>query len=207
MTVSGDAKRAARVVRRGGVLLYPTETVYGLGCDPCIEAAVERVRRLKRRDANKPMLALTDRWRRVEAWAEPGPVLSHWMKREEAAPVTLLLPATDKAPRGLLGPGRLIGIRNTADSFCRALVRAAGRAVLSTSANPAGEAPPSRAEDVDAHLRKGVDAVVEADAPLAGVPSTVVREEEGRLVIVRAGAVSADALRHRTGVEVTEEGA
>jgi L-threonylcarbamoyladenylate synthase len=116
------------------------------------------------------------------------------MAHEPPLPVTLLLPASDAAPAGLAGPGGLVGVRHTADPFCRAVVAAAGVPLLSTSANPAGGPPPARFEDVDAGLRARVDLAVDAGHALAGVPSTVVRIDGGRVVVVRAGAVGADVL-------------
>ena len=198
-TVGTDAAgldAAARLVARGGVLLYPTETVYGLGGDATHPDVLARVRALKGRDADKPMLALTDDWARVQAWlADVPPALARLMAHEPPLAVTFLLPPSEGAPAGLVGPGGLIGLRRTSDPFCRALVARAGCVLLSTSANPAGAPPPARFADVYAGLLEGVDLAVDAGAPLRGTPSTVVRADGAALVIVREGAVSAEALR------------
>lgn len=184
---------AAALVRRGGLLLYPTETVYGLGGDARRADVLARLRALKGRDADKPVLVLTDGWARVRPWLGPlDPAHERLMAHD--LPVTLLLPASGVAPPGLVGPGGLVGVRRTTDPFCRALVAAADAPLLSTSANPAGEPPPARFADVDGGLLDGVDLSVDAGHALAGVPSTVVRVEEGRAVVVREGAVGADVL-------------
>jgi L-threonylcarbamoyladenylate synthase len=188
-----DAKaveRAAAVVRSGGVLVYPTETVYGIGCDPANTDAVARVRTVKGRDADKPMLAITDRWGRVASWIA-GLTDAHraLMQHEPPLPVTIVFDASDDAPPGLVSPQGGIGIRRTTDPFCRALVAAADTPVLSTSANRAAQPPVARFADLDFTVLDAVDDAVDAGRDLSGTPSTVVRVEEGRLVVLREGAV------------------
>ena len=191
-----EVARAAAVIRAGGVIAYPTETVYGLGCDPTDAAAVERVRAVKGRDADRPMLALTDRWGRVGPWLA-GLTAAHrrLMAHEPPLPVTIVFDASDAAPPTLVSPGGTVGIRRTTDPFCRALVAAADTPVLSTSANRAGEPPPARFADLDPAVAAAVDLAVDAGHALDGTPSTVVRIEGGRLVVLRAGAVDEATLR------------
>ena len=190
-------ERAVAVVRSGGVLVYPTETVYGLGCDPADGDAVARVRAVKGRDADRPMLALTDTWGRVEAWIA-GLEAAHrrLMRHEPPLPVTLVFEASDAAPPALVSPQGGIGIRRTTDPFCRALVVAAGTPVLSTSANRAGQPPARRFADLDPAVLDAADEAIDAGRDLGGTPSTVVRVEDGRLVVLREGAVDAVTL-HR----------
>lgn len=192
--------RAAAVVRAGGVIAYPTETVYGLGCDPADAAAVARIRAVKGRDADRPMLALTDRWGRAEPWLV-GLTDAHrrLMAHEPPLPVTIVFDASDAAPPPLVSPGGTVGVRRTTDPFCRALVVAAGTPVLSTSANRSGEPPPARFADLDPAVAAAVDLVADAGHELGGTPSTVVRVEGGRLVVLRAGAVGEAALRRIVG--------
>lgn len=194
-TEADGLARAVAVVRRGGVLVYPTETVYGLGGDPTHDAVRARVRALKGRDAVKPMLVLTDEWARVRGWIrEPSVPHRRLMVHEPALPVTLLFEPSECAPEGLSGPGGQVGIRRTSDPFCCALIAEADRALLSTSANPAGEPAPRRFDEIDAALRRAVDLVVDAGRELAGVPSTVVRIQEGGMEVLREGAVSRGVL-------------
>lgn len=190
-------ERAAAVVRAGGVLVYPTETVYGLGCDPANEEAVARVRAIKGRDADKPMLAITDRWGRVAPWIV-GLTDAHraLMQHAPPLPVTIVFDASDDAPPGLVSAEGGIGIRRTTDPFCRALVAAADTPVLSTSANRAGRAPVARFAHLDAAVLDAVDEAVDAGDDLGGTPSTVVRVADGELVVLREGAVNAAEL-HR----------
>ena len=191
---------AAAAVRAGGTLLYPTETVYGLGCDPGRADAVARIRALKGRDADKPMLAVTDRWGRVDGWIDG---LTEVHRRLMAAAdsdgqplaVTILFAPGADCPAPLVGPGGLVGIRRTADPLCRQLVAACGTALLSTSANPAGAPAPARFADVDPAIRDGVDAALDAGHPLRGTPSTVVKLDGDAIEVLREGAVPADVVR------------
>ena len=199
-TDADGVKAAAEVVRAGGVLLYPTETVYGLGGDPSRRDVVEAVYRLKGREANKPMLVLTDEWVRVAHWLlDITDVHRRLMQHAPAWPVTLLFTATAEAPRWLIGPEGLVGVRRTSDAFCRAVIAEAACPLLSTSANEAGGPNPVRFEDVPSEIRARVDLGVDAGAPLAGLPSTVVCVEAGRLVVLREGAVAEETLRAAIG--------
>lgn len=190
-----EVARAAGTVRAGGVLVYPTETVYGLGCDPARADAVARVRAVKGRDA-RPMLALTDRWGRVAPWLA-GLTDAHrrLMRHAPPLPVTLVFEASAAAPPALVSAEGTVGIRRTTDPFCRALVAAAGTPVLSTSANRAGQPAVHRFEDLDPAVTEAVDLVVDAGRALGGTPSTVVRLDAGRLHVLREGAVDAATLR------------
>ncbi len=195
-----DGSRAAEVVRAGGVLVYPTETVYGLGCDPSDAVAVARVRRIKGRDADRPMLALTDRWDRVAPWVA-GLTAAHRRLMDHAPPlpVTIVFAASASAPPSLVSAEGGIGIRRTTSPFCRALIAAAGVPILSTSANRAGEPAVSDFAALDAEVIEAVDLAVDAGHPLGGTASTVVRIEGERLVVLREGAVEAATLRAIVG--------
>lgn len=190
-----DAEQAAEIIRAGGVIVYPTETVYGLGCDPWCAEAVDRIRTIKGRDADRPMLALTDTWDCVEAWlAELTAAHRRLMHHAPPLPVTLVFKATDSAPPCLVSAGDTVGLRRTTDPFCLALIAAAGP-VLSTSANRAGQPPTHRFADLDPTVTTDVDLSVDAGHPLGGAPSTVVRFEDEHLVVLREGAVSEARLR------------
>lgn len=197
----GWVRRADEVVRNAGVILYPTETVYGLGCDPHAGEAIRRIERLKGRASGKPMLVLTDAWSRVAGWisGDVEEVLSLF----EGLPVTFLLPASDTAPPALVGSVGDVGMRRTVDPFCRALIQAIERPITSTSANPSGAPTPTNLEEVDEHLANRVDLVVPTSRRLGGVASTILRLSEGRLSLVREGAVTEEELRKALGSQLS----
>lgn len=183
--------RAARVIRGGGVLLYPTATVYGLGCHPERAESVARIREVKGRDAESPLLVLTDDWRRVESWIEVcSEAQGRLMEKIPPLAVTILFEVEDHVLPAVRGSSSSLGIRATGHGFCRGLVDWAGTPIVSTSANPTGRSAPRRFEEIDPELLEAVDGAVEAAGAPGGEASTVVRFAEGEPEIVREGAVS-----------------
>lgn len=196
---------AVDVVRNGGVIIYPTETVYGLGCDPCQPAAVTRVREIKGRAADLPMLAVTHDWEAVEHWFATIPhLLSPLMVHEPPLAVTVVLEASDAAPAGLVSREGTVAVRRTSDAAAAQLAAACGGAILSTSANRSGEPPATRFADLDPAIVSAVDVLVDAGVPLAGTPSTLVAVRDGRLVILREGAVPSDEIRRLAATGSTD---
>ena len=195
MISSDTLKAGAETVRRGGVILYPTETVYGLGGDPTRRTVVERIRRIKRRSNGKPMLILTDEWDRVRPWIDNVTSLhERLMKESPPLAVTILFEAEAGALEAVRAGSPRIGIRCTGNDICRRLINMAEMPIISTSANTAGAKPPGRFEDVCSEIISTVDWYVDAGRPLRGRPSTVVAVEEGELRVLREGAVSRQEL-------------
>jgi tRNA threonylcarbamoyl adenosine modification protein (Sua5/YciO/YrdC/YwlC family) len=186
----GDVERAADVVRNGGVLAYPTATLYGLGGDGLSSEVADRIRCLKGgREA--PFLVLTqDTDSALELASFVSPAARELAARFWPGPLTLVLPGGDALPRSLLGPGGTVAVRVDPHPFPRALAATCGRPILSTSANLSGTPPPARAQDVSDEIIGGVDLFVTETESLAGLPSTLVRvENDGRLEILRHGAI------------------
>ena len=177
-------------------MLCPAETVYGLGGDARRPDVAARIHVIKGSAPGKPILALTDTWERVASWVRHDDRLRRVWSRDGLGPLTLVLPATDAAPSSLVGPGGTVGLRRTTSSTARALVAALGAPLFSTSANRSGHAPPVRLSDVDAGIRRAVDATLEAPDELGGRPSTVARYHaaDQRFEILRPGPVTADEL-------------
>jgi L-threonylcarbamoyladenylate synthase len=180
-------------IAAGGVAVFPSDTVYGLACDPDRRAAVERMYALKGRPPGKPSaVMLFDAGRVLEALPEVGERTRALMARLLPGGVTLLLPN----PRGRypLAGGEGLGLRVPDVP----LLNGARCVVLQSSANAAGGADARRVEEVPAEIRAGADLVLDA-GELPGTPSTVVDlrrfEEAGEWEILRAGAVPAEDIR------------
>lgn len=183
--------RAVECVLTGGILLYPTETVYGLGSDAANGEATRSIRRLKRSDPQKPLLVLTDSWERVEGWIRaPRGLTLDLMQIAESHPLTILFPAEPTVPESLIGASEAIGFRLTHDRFCRQLIQEAATPLSSTSANRTGEGAPSRLEQVEPSIRAGADFAVDGGT-LPGVASTIVRATSEGLEVLREGSLSA----------------
>lgn len=157
-------QRAAETVRAGGVVAYPTEAVYGLGCDPGNSAAVQRILRLKGRPAAKGLILIAADLAQLQPYLAPLPeemrerVLPTW-----PGPVTWLLPAAPGTPEWLRGEHTTLAVRVTAHPLAAALCRAAGTPLVSTSANRSGGAPARSAQEVRTLFGGALDFVLEGE--------------------------------------------
>jgi L-threonylcarbamoyladenylate synthase len=186
---------AAAALRRGGVIAYPTETFYGLGALASDGDAVARLVRAKGRADDKPLPLLGADLAQLTQVAEFSP-LARWLAAAFwPGPLTLVLPARPGLHAAITGGGGTVGVRITSNGVAAALAAAAGGALVATSANPAGGPPPTTAAGLDPALRARIDLVLDGGDTPGGAPSTVVAVEEGRLTLLRAGAVSIEALR------------
>lgn len=137
-----DAARIRRHLKRGGVLAYPTESCYGLGCDPRNPAAVRRVLKLKKRSPSKGLILIAAHVRQLRPYLAPlSPVLDHRMRARWPGPHTWLAPASARCPAVLRGAHDTVAVRVTAHRGAAALCRAARMALVSTSANLSGGKP------------------------------------------------------------------
>lgn len=180
---------AAEVLRRGGLVVYPTETFYGLGCLATAEDALERLRVAKLRPEGKPLpLVAADRGQ-VEALAVLAGAAARLADRFWPGPLTLVLPAGPRVPDAITAGTGTVAIRVAGSAVARGLAARAGGALVSTSANPCGGPPPARVEALDAALRARVDHVLDGGPTPGGLPSTIVSLEDGVPRLLRAGAL------------------
>jgi len=139
---SASYRRIAAHLRRGGLIAYPTESCYGLGCDPDNRIAVQRLLRLKRRAQHKGLILIASGYRQVARYLHPiTPVQQQQLKLAGAQAVTYLMPALPSAPRWLRGSHDTLAIRLTAHKQAAQLCRGVGSALVSTSANRSGQRP------------------------------------------------------------------
>jgi L-threonylcarbamoyladenylate synthase len=192
--VARAARRAADVLKDGGVILYPTDTIYGLGCLAGDRGAVRRLYHIKGRPESKPSLVLVDSPEMAgDVVAEIPPAARTLMDSCWPGPLTLVLRAAPGVPEALTGGSGKIGVRLPADEFCVRMVRQAGAAVVSTSANRSGVEPAGRFDLLFAQFGGVVDLAVDGGGR-EGKPSTIADLSDGTLVILREGAFSAAEL-------------
>ena len=186
---------AARLLREGRLVALPTETFYGLGANALDPDAVARVFQAKARPAGLPLLVLVDSTAMVRAVAaDIPPRAERLMARHWPGALTLVLPARPELPPALTGGTRTIGVRLSSHPLARALVRSAGLPLTAPSANRHGAGSPRTAVEVAASLGDAVDLIVDGGPTLGGLASTVVDLTGPRPRVVRAGAVTLDAL-------------
>ncbi|MES9873424.1 MAG: L-threonylcarbamoyladenylate synthase [Candidatus Sedimenticola sp. 6PFRAG7] len=176
-------REAARHFRQGGLLAYPTEAVFGLGCDPLDPYAVRRILRLKQRPVEKGLILIAadfDQLRPFVQTLDDGTmqqVFESW-----PGPHTWLLPAADGLPYWLKGEHKTLAVRVTAHPVAAALCRACGSPLVSTSANLAGHPPARTALDVQRSLGGGIDMLIHSPVGRQTQPSTITDAVTGRTI-------------------------
>ena len=177
--VSHGLQQAAQVLRQGGVVAYATEFCFGLGCDPTNRAAVLRLLRLKRRPVRKGLIVLAADVAQLAPYVMefPAPVLASW-----PGPHTWLLRPKPTVPGWITGAHDRLAARVTAHRQAAALCRAAGMAIISTSANRAGEQPARSDRDVRRRFGHGVDYVLSGQVGDALAPTPIRDADTGKLL-------------------------
>ncbi|MFA6128722.1 MAG: L-threonylcarbamoyladenylate synthase [Bacteroidales bacterium] len=183
-----DLEQAVEVLNRGGVILYPTDTIWGIGCDATNPAAVDKVYQIKERPVGKSMLILVSDIEMAGNFTQDTPDLT-WQVMEEALdPLTLIFPHARNLAPNLPAPDGSIGIRLPKDDFCQKLLLTFGKPIVSSSANRSNEMPPQLFVDIPKVFLGLVDYVVKwrQDDFQPGTPSTVVRlGNDGEMEMIR----------------------
>ena len=172
-----------RLLRGGGIIAYPTETVYGLGCDPLDIDAVTTILRLKQRNIGKGLILIGSDIAYLAPYVAPDqhhllPLLEH----KRATPTTWLMPAHPDAPRWITGGRTSIALRITRHPVAARLCRDLGSALVSTSANPGGRPPARTALQVRRYFNDTLDYIVTGDTGLSSRPSEIRDAVSGAII-------------------------
>lgn len=185
-TAPFQLRQAARTIQSGGVIAYPTEAVYGLGCHPMDPQAVLRILDLKQRPMDKGVILIAADFQQLVPYVgTPAAALRRKLDATWPDAVTWLLPARAETPRWLRGSHDTLAVRVTAHPLAAALCRASGTALVSTSANRAGQAPARSALRVQRIFGDGVDLVIHGALGGASKPSEIRDARTGK--VLRAG--------------------
>lgn len=155
-----DLKNALDVLRKGGIILYPTDTIWGIGCDATNEVSVKKIYDLKKRADNKAMLVLVDSFSKVERYVSDVPEIAESLEDVSVKPLTIIYDNTVGLADNLLGDNRSVGIRVSKERFSKELCRRFGRPIVSTSANISGHPSAANYAQIDKEIINGVDYVV-----------------------------------------------
>ena len=187
--IEEEVRRAVEVLRRGGIILYPTDTIWGLGCDGTNPEAVRRIYGIKKRSNSKSMISLVDS---VEALkkivAEEFVRQAADLMRKFKEPVTVIYSGPEGLAKELIAEDGTAGIRITEEAFSNLLCREFGKPLVSTSANISGEASPQNFHEISDEIKEAADYVVSyGQEDTAGKkPSRIVRlKENGETEIIR----------------------
>ena len=191
-----SAKLAGNIVRAGGVIVFPTDTVYGIGCDPLNDESVRRVYEIKKR-LRKPMPILAKDLNDVEKIAEMNEIEFEIVSKLWPGQLTILLRAKPSFRISrLMSEDRRIGVRIPASLQTLTIIEESGGLLVGTSANVSGLPPPQSIQELDEEILRSVDLVIDGGRCLIGKPSTVVRlVDEDRLRILRLGSISVERLK------------
>lgn len=185
--------RCRDVIAAGGIIAYPTDTLYGLGVDPRNPAAIKRLFDVKGRSAGQPILLLLPDAGEVAHWAvNVSATAERLMRRYWPGPLTLVFKAGKDVSAELTAGTGTIGLRVPGNDASRSLLRTIGAALTGTSANRSGEPAARTAAEVMATLGDSLDLIIDGGPAAADKPSTVVDVSGGRPVLIRGGALELD---------------
>jgi L-threonylcarbamoyladenylate synthase len=188
-TTEENIEKAAALIRTGGVVVYPTETVYGLGCAPQINDAAMRVCEIKGR-ADKPLPLACSSLTVARKVVEFNPTAERLAERFWPGPLMLVLPAIMKYGMYVTHGATTLGVRVPDNEVSRSLARRSGGVIVSTSANKAGEAPPTTAEEAIQQIGEEVDIVIDGGPTPGVLPSTVLDLSGEQIWMLRSGPIT-----------------
>jgi len=178
-----EIKKIVEVLRAGGVILYPTDTVWGLGCDATNENAVKRIFEIKKRADTKAMLVLIDNPAKLQSYIDEVPDMAWDLIELSEKPLTIIYPQAKNLAKNLIAEDKTIGIRVTKETFSRNLCAQFRKPIVSTSANVSGNATPSNFSQITDEIKSAVDYVVNyrQDDESKPKPSSIIKLGKGGL--------------------------
>lgn len=184
-----EVKKAVEILREGGLILYPTDTVWGIGCDATNEAAVQRLLQLKGRASDKGLIVLLDVAGRLETYVKEVPNNAWDLIEFSEKPLTIIYDTPQRIAENAKASDGSIGIRITKDEFCQKIIEQLKKPIVSTSANLSGRPFPESFADIGEEVLQGVDYVVNLRRTEKKInpPSTVLRlKNDGQIIFLRS---------------------
>jgi L-threonylcarbamoyladenylate synthase len=160
MIFEEDIKESLNTLRKGGIILYPTDTIWGLGCDPTNKDAVSRIFSIKSREENKSLIILADSIGMVERYVKEVPEIIYEIAEVSDSPLTIIYPTGKNLAQGVCSEDGSIAIRICKEDFCNELIGRFRKPLVSTSANFSGKPFPANFREIDKELFDKVDYVV-----------------------------------------------
>jgi L-threonylcarbamoyladenylate synthase len=189
-----EIEKGVRILQQGGVIVYPTDTVYGLGADAFNSTAVERIYKIKNRPKHRQFPLLIADVERLATLAEPIPEIAWFLARRFwPGGLTLVLPKTDSLPAYLV-PEPTVAVRVPNHPVCLALIQHLGNPIIGTSANISGQPAALTAEEVGQQLGGKIDFIINGGKCPGGKESTVVDITRESPIILRQGIIPSDEI-------------
>ena len=184
-----EIKRTVEALRNGKVILYPTDTIWGIGCDASNAQAVDKIFEIKSRPTEKSMIVLLDDAIQLNKYIQEIPAIAWDLIEVADKPLTIVYSGAKNLPSNVINPDGSIAIRIVADPFCKQLIHRLGKPIISTSANLSGEMTPSNYSEISENIISSVDYVVQhrRDDKSIKKPSSIIRlNHDGEIKIIRA---------------------
>ncbi len=185
---------AGEILRQGGLVVFPTETVYGLGANALDSAAAAKIYAAKGRPSDNPLIVHIADPKDADSYAHVSEAYLRLAKAFMPGPLTVIMPKRDCIPYSVTGGLDTVGIRCPENGVARALISAAGVPVAAPSANVSGKPSPTRAEHVAGDLEGKVDMIIDGGECTFGLESTIVKIDGDKLILLRPGAITLDML-------------
>lgn len=183
-----EVAKAFSIIKDGGIILYPTDTIWGIGCDATNTDAVKKIFQLKQRNEAKSMIILLDSDAKLPSYVKEVPDIAYDLIQYAENPLTLVMSGARNISPALIAADGSVGIRITSNQFCQQLIQRMRKPLVSTSANISGNASPQYFSQIDEAVINGVDYVVDLEQHSKEIknPSTIMRlEHDGRFVFLR----------------------
>ena len=188
MNIEEDIKQAVETMRKGGIILYPTDTVWGIGCDATNEEAVRKVYEIKRRKDSKALICLVDSDNRLQRYVKDVPNVAWDLIEYATKPLTVILDGARNLAPNLTAEDGSIGMRVTREEFSRQLCYRFQKAIVSTSANISGEPSPACFAEISDEIKNAVDYIVHyrQKEKTKAQPSSIIKlGTDGEVKIIR----------------------
>lgn len=172
-----DIKQACKIMQAGGIILYPTDTIWGIGCDATNAEAVKKVYELKQREDSKSMLVLIDSSAKLQSYISEVPDIAWDLIEVSDKPLTIIYPGARNLAPNLIGKDGTVGMRMTQEAFSKKLCERMRRPIVSTSANISGKASPVQFSEISKEIKQGVDYIVKyrQEEKQKSAPSSIIK--------------------------------
>ena len=188
MTLDEEIRHAVDLLKDGKIMLYPTDTIWGIGCDATNTKAVQRIYKLKNRDDSKSMIILLDKAEKLSDYLEKVPPMAFDLIENSRSPLTIVYQEAKNISKKLIAPDGTIAIRIVKGRFTARVIDLLGKPIVSTSANISGQPSATTFDQISEEVKQQVDYVVEhfRDRTRTLKASTIIKlEENGRFTIIR----------------------
>ena len=182
-----EVQKALEVMKKGGIILYPTDTVWGIGCDATNADAIDKIYELKKREETKALICLVNNFKMLEQYVEEVPEMAYDILKYSKKPTTIIYDKPIRIADNLVGEEDTLGIRVVRERFCSELIKKMRRPLVSTSANISGQPTPESYDQITPQILKGVDYVVNLQrSKKSPRPSAIIKlSNDGQVSVIR----------------------